>query len=497
LEYESVIGLEVHVQLRTRSKMFCGCAADYQIADTNTRVCPVCMAMPGVLPVVNKRAVEYTIAAGLALNCSISELTNFDRKNYGYPDLMKGYQISQMDLPIALGGYMDLLDTERVPGGHRVGITRIHLEEDVARLTHVGTGAGGYSLMDINRAGVPLMECVSEPDIRTSAQAEAYILELQSTMRYLGISLPTWREGSFRCDANVSIRPKGATELGRRVEVKNMNRVRAVVRAIDHEIERQIEMAEKGEFLPQETRGWDDEKGITNSQRSKEDANDYRYFPEPDLPPIYLERAWIEEIKAGLPELANSRRSRFTDEYRLSPYDVDLLTAMRATADYFEDVVKTRDYSGEKLQAFAKEIANWVGSEMARLVNADGNPDAVITDSKVAPAQFADLVELFQSRTINNNAAKQVLAEMFASGRDAGEIVDEKGLRKVDDAGALDPVIDKVIADNGAAIDDYLSGKETAAKFLVGQVMKATRGTADANVALELIQEKIASLAKS
>jgi aspartyl-tRNA(Asn)/glutamyl-tRNA(Gln) amidotransferase subunit B len=497
LEYESVIGLEVHVQLRTRSKMFCGCAADYQIADTNTRVCPVCMAMPGVLPVVNKRAVEYTIAAGLALNCSISELTNFDRKNYGYPDLMKGYQISQMDLPIALGGYMDLLDTERVPGGHRVGITRIHLEEDVARLTHVGTGAGGYSLMDINRAGVPLMECVSEPDIRTSAQAEAYILELQSTMRYLGISTANMEEGSFRCDANVSIRPKGATELGRRVEVKNMNRVRAVVRAIDHEIERQIEMAEKGEFLPQETRGWDDEKGITNSQRSKEDANDYRYFPEPDLPPIYLERAWIEEIKAGLPELANSRRSRFTDEYRLSPYDVDLLTAMRATADYFEDVVKTRDYSGEKLQAFAKEIANWVGSEMARLVNADGNPDAVITDSKVAPAQFADLVELFQSRTINNNAAKQVLAEMFASGRDAGEIVDEKGLRKVDDAGALDPVIDKVIADNGAAIDDYLSGKETAAKFLVGQVMKATRGTADANVALELIQEKIASLAKS
>jgi len=496
LEYEPVIGLEVHVQLRTRSKMFCGCAADYQIADANTRVCPVCMAMPGVLPVVNKRAVEFTIAAGLALNCSIAELTKFDRKNYGYPDLMKGYQISQMDLPIAENGYMNLPDSETVPGGHRVGITRIHLEEDVARLTHIGAGPGSYSLMDINRAGVPLMECVSEPDIRSAAQAEAYILELQSTMRYLGISTANMEEGSFRCDANVSIRPKGAREFGKRVEVKNMNRVRAVVRAIEHEIERQTEIAEKGGVLPQETRGWDDEKGITLEQRSKEEANDYRYFPEPDIPPIYIERAWVDEIRSGLPELANSRRARFAGEYGLSQYDADLLTASRATADYFENVVRARDYSGDKLQSFSKESANWINGEMARLVNADVDPAAVITESKVTPAQFAELVELFQSRTINNNASKQVLAEMFASGRDAGDIVDEKGLRKVDDADALDPIIDKVISDNDQAIDDYLSGKETAIRYLVGQVMKATRGAADANVAAELIQEKIGSLTK-
>ncbi|NQW16242.1 MAG: Asp-tRNA(Asn)/Glu-tRNA(Gln) amidotransferase subunit GatB [Chloroflexi bacterium] len=496
MEYEPVIGLEVHVQLRTRSKMFCGCAADYQIADANTRVCPVCMAMPGVLPVVNKRAVEFTIAAGLALNCSIAELTKFDRKNYGYPDLMKGYQISQMDLPIAENGYMNLPDSETVPGGHRVGITRIHLEEDVARLTHIGAGPGSYSLMDINRAGVPLMECVSEPDIRSAAQAEAYILELQSTMRYLGISTANMEEGSFRCDANVSIRPKGAREFGKRVEVKNMNRVRAVVRAIEHEIERQTEIAEKGGVLPQETRGWDDEKGITLEQRSKEEANDYRYFPEPDIPPIYIERAWVDEIRSGLPELANSRRARFAGEYGLSQYDADLLTASRATADYFENVVRARDYSGDKLQSFSKESANWINGEMARLVNADVDPAAVITESKVTPAQFAELVELFQSRTINNNASKQVLAEMFASGRDAGDIVDEKGLRKVDDADALDPIIDKVISDNDQAIDDYLSGKETAIRYLVGQVMKATRGAADANVAAELIQEKIGSLTK-
>ena len=497
MEYEPVIGLEVHVQLRTRSKMFCGCAADYQAADPNTRVCPVCLAMPGVLPVINRRAVEYTIMAGLALNCSISETTKFDRKNYGYPDLMKGYQISQFDLPIAYEGYMDLPPSETVPGGHRVGITRIHLEEDVARLTHVGTGPGGYTLMDINRAGVPLMETVSEPDIRSPQQAEAYILELQSTMRYLGISTANMEEGSFRCDANVSIRPKGSDELRTRVEIKNMNRVRAVVRAIEYEIGRQTTMAEAGERLEQETRGWDDENGVTLSQRSKEEANDYRFFPEPDLPPLYIDRELVREIKASLPELAASRRTRFEAEYGLSSYDTALLTARRETAEYFEAVVLSRDHSGDDRRAFAKEAANWINGEMARLRNSSNGAEADLSDTRVKPAQLATLVELFQTRAISNNAAKQVLADMFETGRDPENIVTEKNLRKVDDSESLLPVIDGVIDENPKAVDDYLNGKETAIRFLLGQVMKATRGAADANTTMQLITVRLEAVRKA
>jgi aspartyl-tRNA(Asn)/glutamyl-tRNA(Gln) amidotransferase subunit B len=467
--------------------MFCSCAADYQTADPNTRVCPVCMGMPGVLPVINRRAIEFTIMAGLALNCDIAQTTKFDRKNYGYPDLMKGYQISQFDLPIAEAGHLDLTPSEAVPGGHRVGITRVHLEEEVARLTHVGA----YSLMDVNRAGVPLMEVVTEPDIRTSAQAEAYILDLQQTMRYLGISTANMEEGSFRCDANISIRPMGQEELGVKVEIKNMNRVRAVVRAIEFEIKRQTKAMETGERIVQETRGWDDEKGVTNSQRSKEEANDYRYFPEPDLPPLFIERSWVEDLGKNLPELAGSRHIRFVNDYGLSDYDASLLTSVRDTAEYYEAVVASRDLSGESQSLYAKESANWINGEVARLVNAESGPDALVSETAVKPAQLASLVEMFQTRAISNNAAKQVFEEMFRTGRSPEEIVDEKGLKKVDDSDALTPIISDAIEANPQAVDDYLNGKDTAIRFLVGQVMKATRGAADASVVLEILTEKL------
>lgn len=491
MRYEPTIGLEIHVQLRTKSKMFCGCAADYQTAPPNTRVCPVCFALPGSLPVINRRAVEFTMMTGLALNCEIARTTKFDRKNYGYPDLMKGYQISQYDMPIARNGHLDLPPSKALPEGHRVGVTRVHLEEDVAKLTHVGRGGHGYALMDVNRAGVPLMEIVSEPDMKSPAQAEAYILELQSTMRYLGVSTANMEEGSFRCDANVSVHPEGEEEYGTRVEIKNMNRVRAVVRALEHEIERQTAVLEDGGAVDQETRGWLDDEGVTTIQRTKEEANDYRYFPEPDLPPLEIEPAWADGVSAQLPELGSAKRARFQATYGLSSYDAALLTAKRATAEYFEEVVRSRGYEGEKRGTFAKEAANWINVELARLVNAQGLPDPDVSDTPVRPGQLATLVELFQTRELNNNAAKQVLTEMFGSGRDPEDIVREKGLRRVADQGQLDPVIEDVIANNEKAVNDFHNGKDTAIRFLVGQVMKATRGTADPNVAAELLKDKL------
>lgn len=491
MEYEAVIGLEVHVQLNTKSKMFCSCGADYQAAEPNTRVCPVCMALPGVLPVVNQAAVESAIKIGLALNCGIAEVTKFDRKNYPYPDLMKGYQISQFDMPICGVGWMDV-QPEGEPET-RIGITRVHMEEDVARLTHienVGNSGHSHTLMDINRAGVPLMEVVSEPDIHTPAQAEAYILKLQNIIRYLGVGTANMEEGSFRVDANVSVRPKGSDELRERVEVKNMNRVRAVVRAIEYEIKRQPEVWESGGRVEMETRGWDDVTGKTLVQRSKEEAHDYRYFPEPDLPPLEIDRAWVEEITAGLPEFAHDRQSRFEDEYDLSEYDAALLTSTRATADYFENVVSARELSGDEQAAFAKEAANWVNGELARLLNAPEGPSQV-DDTKVEPEQLASLVGLFQSRTISNAAAREILEEMWSSGADPDAVVAERGLLKVSGTDELLPVIKEAIDNNPNAVEDFIGGKETAVRFLVGQVMKATRGRADAGVTADLLTQTL------
>ena len=344
MEWEPVIGLEVHAQLLTKSKMFCSCPADYQDNDPNTGVCPVCLAMPGTLPVINKQAVEYVIRTGLALNCDIGEFAQFDRKNYSYPDLMKGYQISQFENPISYGGWMII---ESDGEARQVGITRAHLEEDVAKLQHARDGAGaGHALMDVNRAGVPLMEVVGDPDLRTPDEARQYLLKLRSILQYIGVSTADMDQGSFRCDANVSVRPKGTTEYGTKVEVKNMNSLRAVYRSLEYEIQRQIELLESGGVVAQETRGWLEEKGVTVSQRSKEYANDYRYLPEPDLPPLLLSREWVEEVRAQLPELPDARRERLQLDYGLSPYDASLLTATRRTADFFEEAVAVRRAGG-------------------------------------------------------------------------------------------------------------------------------------------------------
>ncbi|MBI2965127.1 MAG: Asp-tRNA(Asn)/Glu-tRNA(Gln) amidotransferase subunit GatB [Chloroflexi bacterium] len=506
MEFEPVIGLEVHVQLRTRSKMFCGCAADSHTSEPNSRVCPVCLALPGSLPVINRRAVEFAIMTGLALNCRIARTTKFDRKNYPYPDLMKGYQISQYDMPICENGWLDLLPDAPDQAPCRIRILRVHMEEDVAKLMHVG-GPQGHALMDVNRSGVPLMEIVSEPDIESPAQAEAYITQLQSTIRYLGVSTANMEEGSFRCDANISLRPKGTTTLGTKVEVKNMNRVRAVGRALEYEVARQADVLRKGGRIEQETRGWVDDREVTVSQRSKEQAHDYRYFPEPDLPPLEIDPAWVEEIRARLPELAPARKQRITSEYGLSDYDASLLTAVRDTADYFEAVVAARP-AGADPKSFAKETANWINGEFSRLMNA-GEPRrseapgadspvalAVAPTASVRPADLASLVAMFQERSISNAAAKQVLAAMFETGRNPATIVEEMGLRKVSDAGSLEPAVEQAIASNPAAVDDYMKGKEAAIRFLVGQVMRASRGRADPVKAAELILEKLGALKK-
>ncbi|HCI85768.1 MAG TPA: Asp-tRNA(Asn)/Glu-tRNA(Gln) amidotransferase GatCAB subunit B [Dehalococcoidia bacterium] len=490
MEYEAVIGLETHVQLKTRSKMFGTSSAEYQTAEPNTLVDEVSMALPGTLPVVNQTAVEYAMMIGMAINCNIARITKFDRKNYTYPDLMKGYQITQFDEPICYDGFVDLPLDNPV----RVRINRVHMEEDVARLVHVEGPQGGtvHSLIDINRAGTPLMEIVTEPDMHTSEQVESYINSLQHIIRYLGVGTANMEEGSFRCDANISVRPQGSTELTTKVEVKNMNRIRAVVRAVEYEIERQIAAYESGERIIQETRGWDDGKGVTKSQRSKEEANDYRYFPEPDIPPLIISEDWIEGTQAKMPELPIARKNRFMSEWGLTEYDADLLTFIRSTADYFEavcDVVKPE--SPDTKQAFAKAAANWLNGEMARKMNDDELIN--MFDTNIAPESLSTLVEKFRKRELNNNSAKQVFELMYNEGSDPEKVIKDLGLGVVSGADALGPIVDEVIANNKKAVDDYLGGKEVALKSLMGQVMKATRGQADPMQATEMIKEKLTS----
>ncbi len=488
MDWEPVIGLEVHAQLLTRSKMFCSCPADYQDNDPNTGVCPVCLAMPGVLPVINKQAVEHVIRTGLALNCSIGEFAQFDRKNYSYPDLMKGYQISQFENPISYGGWM-VIESDGEP--RKVGITRAHLEEDVAKLQHSRDGAGaGYALMDVNRAGVPLMEVVGEPDLRTPDEARQYLLKLRSILQYIGVSTADMEQGSFRCDANVSIRPRGSTEYGTKVEVKNMNSLRAVYRSLEYEIQRQIEVLESGGAVSQETRGWLEDRGVTVSQRSKEYANDYRYLPEPDLPPLLISRDWVDEVRASLPELPDERRERLRRGYGLSEYDASLLTASRRIADFFEEAVGAKTLEGEALQARAKAIANLINSELARLLNAAGLD---LWESKVTAPALSELVDLVDDRTVSSTQAKQVLEEMFESGASPRKVVEARGLSQVTDEGAILSAVQEALDNNPQAVEDYLGGKDNAVKFLVGQVMKATRGRAAPAVVNQLLEEQLAA----
>ena len=487
-KYEAVIGLEVHAQLLTRSKMFCSCPSDYIQSAPNTVVCPVCLGMPGTLPVINSKAVEFVIMTGLALNAEIAEATQFHRKNYPYPDLMKGYQISQYDGPIANGGWLDI-EVDGAP--RRIQITRVHLEEDVAKLQHRQAADGeDYSLVDVNRSGSPLMETVSEPDMRSPEEARQYLVNLRAILQYLGVSTGNMEDGSFRCDANISIRPANSTEFFPKVEVKNMNSLRAVYRALQYEEERQIQVVEEGGHVVQETRGWVEDPGVTFSQRTKEFAHDYRYFPEPDLPPLSISRQWVDEIRARLPELPGARRDRFISMYELPEYDASQLTSSKATADFFEESLKAKETQPSALAAKAKAVGNWMLGDLAGLVNASG---ADLGESNITPGLLREFTDLIDAGTISGPAAKTVLEEMFKSGKQAQAIAQEQGLTQISDAGELDGTVAEILERNEQAVQDYLGGKETALKFLVGQVMKETRGRASPALVNQMLEEKLAS----
>ncbi|MEE8419169.1 MAG: Asp-tRNA(Asn)/Glu-tRNA(Gln) amidotransferase subunit GatB [Dehalococcoidales bacterium] len=490
MNYETVIGLEVHAQLKTRSKMYCRCSTDYDADPPNSHVCPVCLGMPGVLPVINRQAVKYTIMTGIALNCAISDYTKFDRKNYPYPDLMKGYQISQYDQPIAHDGCLTIdMDGQE----KKIGITRVHLEEDVAKLMHrTATDGESYSLVDVNRAGMPLMEVVGEPDIRSPEEARQYLIELRNILRYLDVSTANMEEGSFRCDANISIRPEGTTEYLTKVEIKNMNSLRAVYRALEYEVKRQTKATEEGKKLVQETRGWVEEKGITVSQRSKEYAHDYRYFPEPDLPPLTMSRKLVDEISSELPELPDTRRKRFMEDYGLTAYDAGLLTSSKAMADYEEEFVAVSTGTPENLAKTesAKLGSNWILGEVSRIINAR-NIDITRFGEKVNPGKLADLTTLNSQGVINNATAKEMLEEMFNTGKDPETLLNEGGRGQISDSGELAEAVAGTIKANAPAVADYKAGKEQAVKFLVGQVMKATKGRANPQLVNELVKEKL------
>lgn len=487
MKYEIIIGLEVHAQLLTRSKMFCSCSAEYSSAAPNTHVCPVCLGMPGVLPTINQKAVEYTVMTALALNCGIAEYAKFDRKNYPYPDLMKGYQISQYDAPMGQHGWLDI-EFDGIK--KRIGITRVHLEEDVAKLTHVTSPAGeSYSLMDVNRAGVPLMEIVGDPDLSSPEEARQYLIKLRSILRYLEVSTGNMEEGSFRCDANISIRPFGSTEYFPKVEIKNMNSFKAVQRALAYEAKRQEQVMEKGGKLPQETRGWVDEKGITVSQRSKEYAHDYRYFPEPDLPPLVFQKNWVDELRSNLPELPDTKHQRFVNQYALSKYDTDLLLDSKALAAYFEECVNICACRPDSdIQAKAKTISNWLAGDFNRLIN---STSIGIEDVKATPAHLVELIDLVDNGTISGPAAKAILEEMFRTGKSAKEIVSEKGLEQISDTSEIEKIIDQTISNNSQAVADFQFGKQQALTFLVGQVMKASKGRANPGLVNKIFLKKL------
>ncbi len=479
-ELETVIGLEVHCQLRTQSKMFCRCPADYAAAEPNTFVCPLCLGMPGTLPVINRIAVEWTIRTALALNMTIPALSKFDRKNYPYPDLMKGYQISQYDMPLSQGGWMDV-ETEAL-GQRRIGITRVHLEEDTARLLHRENEAGErFSLVDVNRSGVPLMEIVSEPDMRSPDEARVYLVQLRQILRFLGVSTADMEKGSFRCDANVSLRPRGATEYGAKVEIKNMNSFRGVHSALEHEVERQARLLRSGGEITQETRGWDETRQVTLSQRSKEDAHDYRYFPEPDLPPLAISRDEVDAIRRQLPELPEAVRARFQSAYGLGEFESDLLTEEPSRADFFDQTV-----AALSSPAHAREAANWITGDLFAQINRDPlHPH--IDDQPVSPQHIAELVQLVVSGDISRSQAKTIFDEMYESGDAPSTIVQARGLTQISGEDALAPIIAQVIADHPSAVDDYRSGKAAALKFLVGQVMRHSRGQANPQQASALL----------
>jgi len=473
-EFETVIGLEVHAELLTRSKMFCGCGTTFG-APPNTQTCPVCLGMPGVLPVINRRAVEHAIRTALALHCSIAPMSRFARKNYYYPDLPKAYQISQYELPLSEHGYL----TFALDGNERrVGILRVHLEEDTGKLVHAGVmEAAESSLVDYNRCGVPLMEIVSDPDLRTPGEAAEYLRTLRAVLVYLGVCDGNMEEGSFRCDANISIRPAGATELGVKVEVKNMNSFKNVQKALEYETRRQVRAVTDGERLVQETRLWNADQEITLSMRSKEHAHDYRYFPDPDLVPLAVEPAWVEEIRRGLPELPDAMRERFVREYGIPAYDAGVLTASKELAAYYEACVKT--------PSDPKTASNWVMVELLGRLNRDGKD---IAESPIPPERLGAMLDLLAKGTISGKMAKEFFDEMYATGADPAEVLKQKG-GQITDAGEIEAIIQGVVGQHAGPAAEFLAGKETAFNFLVGQVMRATKGKANPKLVTELLKK--------
>jgi aspartyl-tRNA(Asn)/glutamyl-tRNA(Gln) amidotransferase subunit B len=476
LSYEAVIGLEVHAELLTRSKMFCGCAVvDSTQAAPNTYVCPICAGLPGSLPVINERAVEYALRVALALNCAIPALNVFARKNYFYPDLPKGYQISQYEQPLGVNGWIEI---ETGAGPRQVRIRRVHLEEDTGKLFHSaapGSGNGEHSLVDLNRAGVPLLEIVTEPDLRTAGEVRAYGIQLRAVLRYLGVNSGDMEKGVIRFEPNISVRPAGSDELRTRTELKNLNSFRALERGTQYEIERQIQVWESGGQVRQETLGWSEAEGRTLPQRGKEQAHDYRYFPEPDLPPLVLEAGWVARVRAGLPELPAARRARFVADYGLSRYDAELLVEEPAVADYFEQAVAGQPAA----QRSPKALANWMTGELFRLMNQAGQDIAQVA---ITPAQMAELAGLVAAGALNLNSAKTVFERMYRSGRSASEIVAEDGLGQVSDTHEIESLVEEVIAANPGELATYLGGKATVEQWFFGQVMRRLRGRGNPQV---------------
>jgi aspartyl-tRNA(Asn)/glutamyl-tRNA(Gln) amidotransferase subunit B len=475
VKYEAVIGLEVHAQLLTGSKIFCGCSAAFG-ADPNTHTCPICTGMPGSLPVLNKKAVEFAVRMALATNCEVTPFSLFARKNYFYPDLPKGYQISQYELPLAVNGSVEIpsADGEK----KRVGITRIHMEEDAGKLFH--DEAKPFSYVDFNRTGVPLLEIVSEPDLRTPQEAADYLRMLRGILQYLEICDGNMEEGSLRCDANVSIRPIGTKTFGTRTEVKNMNSFRHVERALAYEIERQRKVLDEGGTVVQETRLWDPQKGITESMRGKEEAHDYRYFPDPDLVPLTVSAAWVKEIKQTLPELPLQRKDRFIREYQIPEYDARVITSSKTLADYYEECVR--------IFPEPKQVSNWIMGELLRLLKED---DREVEDCPVTPGKLAEMLELIKDGTISGKIAKTVFEDMYKTGKGAAEIVKEQGLVQITDEDALTKTVEEVLQNHPNEVGAYKGGKEKLFGFFVGQVMKATQGKANPQLVNEILKKKL------
>lgn len=479
-DYEIVIGLEVHAELKTDSKLFCACATKFG-AGPNSQVCPVCLGLPGALPVLNEKALEYTIIAGLALNCEIPEFSKFDRKQYFYPDLPKAYQISQYDLPLCKNGWLEITAGETgIP--KRVGIIRVHLEEEAGKTVHSGTGIldSDYALEDYNRCGIPLIEIVSAPDLRSPQEARSYLEKLKTLLLYTAISDCKMEEGSLRCDANISLRPRGVKEFGVLTEIKNLNSFRAVEAALEYEAQRQAKLLDDGVKMSKETRAWDENQGITVFMRFKEETSDYRYFPDPDLPPVTIGRDRVELLRRSLPEFPDSRKRRYVDHWGLPEYDAELISGSRPLAEFFEATVS--------LYGEAKTVSNWLMGEVMRLANREG---IGFDQLKLGPEGMARLLKLIDSGKINGKTAKSVLERMFLTGQDPEKIVAEQGLTQISDAGEIAKLVLAVLDANPKSVTDYLRGKEQALAFLVGQVMRETKGRANPGMVNQMLKREL------